>query len=387
MRASRLVILSQEIPEDPVCHRAILIHIPLLLAPIEAMRMSDEPLQTALPRPVSAPDLDRRDLLKAAAASLGLVAAARPITTHATSTARTAYGFAPAFLDYVLAPAHVESPARARAIQAAMQHSGVLSELETLIASSPAAALEATLRVHSAAHVETVRNTRALHHEQAQVGVAMALAATEAVLESRVRNAFVASRPPGHHALDSGREEGFCYYNNIAIAAEHARARYGLSRILICDWDYHHGNATEAFFYRDPHTLFFSTHDVDAYPWTGFADRRGAESGEGYNINVPLPCGARDEDITRAFREHLLPAADRFQPELVLISAGFDSRVDDLLGCFAVSDAGFRELSLLVLEIAERHAAGRVVSILEGGYQPSGTASAVVTHVTALLGH
>jgi len=302
------------------------------------------------------------------------------------SPRRTGYVFHPDFLAYELAPGHPESPARARAIQAAMRASGLDERVLHLDPVAAEVASAALTRIHPEAHVESVMRLRPTHHAQALTGVAAALAVTDAVLAGRLDNGFSAARPPGHHALADGREEGFCYYNNVAIAAAHARAVHGVERILIVDWDYHHGNATEAAFYRDPHTLFFSTHDLNAYPWTGFPDRHGEGPGAGTNVNVPLPCGVDDSGILKAFDERLLPLAEAFRPELVFISAGFDSRIDDLLGCFAVTDAGFTQLTERVLAIADRHAGGRVISCLEGGYLPEGNASATVHHVAALLG-
>lgn len=355
------------------------------------------------PSPVGLPpDPARRRLLAAAAGALVLAGFSRPGrgedpgqirhprgATRMNDTPaprRTGYVFHPDFLAYELAPGHPESPARARAIQAAMQASGLVDRVLHLDPVAADVAEAALPRIHPEAHVASIRRHRAIHHAQALTGVAAALAVTDAVLAGRIDNGFSAARPPGHHALADGREEGFCYYNNVAIAAAHARAVHGVERILIVDWDYHHGNATEAAFYRDPHTLFFSTHDLHAYPWTGFPDRQGEGPGEGTNVNVPLPCGVDDAGILRAFDQRLLPLALAFRPELVFISAGFDSRIDDLLGCFAVTDRGFATLTERVLEIADRHSGGRVVSCLEGGYLPEGNASATVHHVAALLG-
>ncbi|MCG8380467.1 MAG: histone deacetylase, partial [Proteobacteria bacterium] len=160
----------------------------------------------------------------------------------------------------------------------------------------------------------------------------------------------------------------------------------GLNKILIIDWDYHHGNATETMFYDDPSVLFFSTHDFYAYPGTGHPDRKGSGAGEGYNINIHLPCGTTDEKIIDVFNKVLLPVADSFKPDMVLVSAGFDSRKDDLLGCFNITDNGFIELTRIVMQIAKQHCNGKLVSILEGGYNPSGNARAVVAHVKTLLG-
>ena len=201
-----------------------------------------------------------------------------------------------------------------------------------------------------------------------------------------MRNAFVCSRPPGHHARNSGREEGFCFYNHVAIGARHAQRRHSWQRVLIVDWDYHHGDGTESFFYEDPSVLVFSTHDVNAYPRTGFAERTGSGAGAGLNINAPLACGATDDDIAAAFERHLVPAATRFAPDIVLLSAGFDSRAGDRLGCFAITDRGFERLTRIVMRIADRHCNGRIVSVLEGGYQSAGLASAVLAHVGVLAG-
>ncbi|MEX2516947.1 MAG: histone deacetylase, partial [Gammaproteobacteria bacterium] len=158
-----------------------------------------------------------------------------------------------------------------------------------------------------------------------------------------------------------------------------------LERILIVDWDYHHGNGTEAAFYDDPGVLFFSTHDINAYPGTGHSGDTGSGAGKGYTINVPLGCGATDADIIAAFRDRLLPAATDFKPEFILISAGFDSRESDLLGCYDITDAGFAELTRMMLELADQHCAGRLVSILEGGYNLQGNASAAAAHVGELV--
>jgi acetoin utilization deacetylase AcuC-like enzyme len=195
---------------------------------------------------------------------------------------------------------------------------------------------------------------------------------------------FVLLAPPGHHAMNTGQEEGFCYYNHIAIAARYAQQVYKLKKILIIDWDYHHGNGTEWAFYSDPSVLFFSTHDMNNYPGTGSPARTGEGDGVGFNINVHLKCGATDDDIIKAFKDNLLPAADDFKPDLILISAGFDSRQDDLLGCHKITDKGFTQLTHIVKSIAANHCDGKIVSLLEGGYNIEGNASAVVAHVEAL---
>uniref|UniRef100_UPI003F695A6B histone deacetylase family protein n=1 Tax=Methylophaga sp. TaxID=2024840 RepID=UPI003F695A6B len=154
--------------------------------------------------------------------------------------------------------------------------------------------------------------------------------------------------------------------------------------ILIVDWDYHHGNGTEAAFYSDPSVLFFSTHDQFAYPGTGSPLREGNGPGEGFNINVHLDCGSDEKDILSSFEEKLKPEIEKFQPELILISAGFDSRKDDLLGCFDVKDTGFHRMTVWLCEMAEKYCDGKLISVLEGGYNIEGTASAAMSHLHAL---
>ena len=210
-----------------------------------------------------------------------------------------------------------------------------------------------------------------------------ALAAVDAVLAGKTQHAFCLVRPPGHHA-GAGRGMGFCVMNNVALAARRAQRRQGIARVLIVDWDVHHGNGTQDIFYRDGSVFFFSTHQSPWYPGTGDAEETGAGEGKGTTLNCPLPAGSGRAEIFEAFTRKLLPAAEAFQPELVLISAGFDSRVDDPLGQFRLTDADFADLTRLVAGIAERHAHGRIVSMLEGGYRLAGLASAATAHVRAL---
>ena len=202
---------------------------------------------------------------------------------------------------------------------------------------------------------------------------------------ARRDNAFCAVRPPGHHA-NAGRGMGFCLFNNIAIAARYAQRKHGVGRVMIVDWDVHHGNGTQDIFYADASVFFFSTHQWPLYPGTGRADETGEGPGAGTTMNFPFPPDQGGREILGAVENALVPAAEKFQPELLLISAGFDSRVGDLLGRFTLTDEDFADLTRVVMEIADRHAGGRVVSMLEGGYSLPGLGSAAAAHVQALGG-
>ena len=209
------------------------------------------------------------------------------------------------------------------------------------------------------------------------------LNAVDQVCAGKARNAFCAVRPPGHHATRS-RGMGFCLFNNVALAARWAQRKHGIGRVVIVDWDVHHGNGTQDIFYEDGSVFFFSTHQWPLYPGTGRSDETGEGSGQGSTMNFPFPAGSGRAEILGAVRQALVPEMKRFRPEMVLISAGFDSRVGDLLGRFTLTDEDFADLTRAVMEIADESAGGRVVSVLEGGYSLDGLASAAAAHVAAL---
>jgi acetoin utilization deacetylase AcuC-like enzyme len=287
------------------------------------------------------------------------------------------------FEAHKISPQHPERPERYAAVKRAimdtrwMQPLTILSPIETTL-------VEPWLEtVHPVEHIQGIKQDLSKYHS-ALLATAGVLAAVDAVMSGEVQQAFSASRPPGHHATDFGREEGFCYFNHVAIAARYLQKHHQLERILIIDWDYHHGNGSEWAFYDDPSVLVFSTHDQFAYPGTGSPSKRGEGKGEGYNINVHLDCGSGDEAIMQAFKRHLQPRMAEFKPDFILISAGFDSRQDDVLGCFNISDQGFYNLTRWVVEHANRLCDGRVVSLLEGGYNIEGNAQAVVAHLQGL---
>lgn len=217
----------------------------------------------------------------------------------------------------------------------------------------------------------------------ARAAAGCAVAATEAVIRGDAKTAFCLVRPPGHHA-NAVRGMGFCILNNIAIAARFAKERLGVRRSLIVDWDVHHGNGTQDIFYEDGSVFFFSTHQSPWYPGTGMASETGAGEGTGTTLNCPLPAGSGRADVFACFEKQLLPAMESFRPEMIFISVGFDSRENDPLGKFTLKDADFRDLTLMMRELADKFAAGRIVSVLEGGYLLEGLASATVAHCSAL---
>jgi len=209
------------------------------------------------------------------------------------------------------------------------------------------------------------------------------LTAIDAVMEKKVTNAFCAIRPPGHHAVRD-QAMGFCIFNNVAIGARYIQKKYNLSKILIVDWDVHHGNSTQAMFYDDPNVLYFGVHQYPFYPGTGSEAEKGSGEGLNYNINVPLPAGSGDSIYLRVFEEKLWPAALAFCPDFVLISAGFDAHENDLLGDMKVTSEGFAQLTQIVKQIAQECCEGRLVSVLEGGYG-DGLAICAEAHIRVLM--
>ena len=238
--------------------------------------------------------------------------------------------------------------------------------------------------IHSREHINSLKANFPLAENVSRHAVCICLEGVDRIMMKKNRNIFCATRPPGHHALNTGKHEGFCFYNNVAIAAKYIQNKYNLSKILIVDWDYHHGNSTEYFFYDDPSVLFFSTHDQFAYPGTGSPDNVGKGAGKGLNINIHLPCNTSNKQIIEVFKKILIPKVNKFKPDFILISSGFDSRVDDLLGCYKVTDEGFIELTKIIKNLAHIHCSDRILSILEGGYNLQGNAKATIAHVKEL---
>lgn len=303
----------------------------------------------------------------------------------------------PIFKKHQTAPGHPESPARIDALNAAFKSAGLVTTSNCL--EPREATLEELTRVHDSAYVESVLALIETGVDSlaggdvsvcpdsgriARLATGGVLAATDAVCTGGSQTAFCATRPPGHHATRD-RAMGFCIFNHIAAAARHAQAVHDIERVAILDWDVHHGNGTQDIFYDDPTVLFASTHQNPWYPGTGAANETGRGPGIGATINHPRPAGSGRDEILGAFRNDILPAVRDFQPGLILISAGFDSRVGDPLGNFILTDHDFADLTTLVRETAAEVCNGRIVSILEGGYSLPGLASAATAHAVALF--
>ena len=303
----------------------------------------------------------------------------------------------PAYLDHDMGAGHPESPNRLRAILQQLERSGTAGRVRKI---EPRKAEDEWItQIHSPSYVAAL-NT----HQPASGRVALdadtsmsrgslpaaylaaggALAAVDAIMRGDVEHAFCAVRPPGHHA-ETARAMGFCLFNNVAIAARYVQKKYGLSRVLIVDWDVHHGNGTQHSFEQDPSILFFSTHQYPHYPGTGRATERGTGAGEGFTINVPMEAGDGDDEYHAIFLNVLLPAAEAFKPEFVIISAGFDAHRDDPLAGMGLTEAGYSDLTGLVVGIAKRHAQGRLLSALEGGYNLTALGASVDAHLKVLL--
>jgi acetoin utilization deacetylase AcuC-like enzyme len=299
----------------------------------------------------------------------------------------------PACLAHDMGEGHPERPDRLRAIERAFE-----SEIFQLLARdvAPRAEIAAIARVHPLEYIEAIRAaTPTQGHIAIDDDTAMSPGSFEAALRSaggaifavdevmtrKARNAFVATRPPGHHA-ELATPMGFCFFNNAAVAARHARATYGAERVAIVDFDVHHGNGTQHIFWDDPNVMYASTHEMPHFPGTGSLSERGEHD---QIVNAPLRAGDGGDTFREAMEVAILPRITDFAPDLIIISAGFDGHRRDPLGNLNLVEADYAWVTRKLMEIAQKRCAGRVVSVLEGGYDLEGLARSVAAHVTALM--
>lgn len=321
----------------------------------------------------------------------------------------TALIYDPIFLEHITPQNHPEKPQR---LEMAIKTLEALNWLERdgLVQIPPRPATEDELAtVHEREYIHQVkaaaaevakeekhggRQTRffatdtyisAQSYEAAIRAAGAPLTALDAMMNGEIDNAYCLVRPPGHHALPEAAM-GFCLFNNVAIAARYAIDRYGLERVMIIDYDVHHGNSTQEMFYDDPRVLYFSTHQAPFYPGTGLSDERGEGAGLGTTINVPLPAKTGFETYEPVFRQVMSPAADRFDPQLILLSAGFDAHWSDPLGQMNLSTAGFAQLTGIIIELARYLCNGRLIIVQEGGYNLDAMRACVATCINWLLG-
>jgi acetoin utilization deacetylase AcuC-like enzyme len=308
----------------------------------------------------------------------------------------TGYVLDPLYLQHDQ-PEHPENRRRLDEISGHLNESGLLSRLV------PVAARDATREelswVHRPNYIDEVRSFSSepaswlnpdtylapRSHAAAVRAVGGVLTAIDAVMLGHCSSVFALVRPPGHHAV-ANRAMGFCLFNNVAVAARYAQSAYGIQRVLIVDWDVHHGNGTQDAFYEDPSVLYLSMHQYPFYPGTGHWQETGRGKGDGYTVNVPLPAGVGDEGYARVFGEIVVPVARRYQPQLVLVSAGYDTHWADPLGMQLVSVSGFADMTRTMKGLADELCEGRLVLSLEGGYNLRALAAGVAATFSALLG-
>ena len=308
-------------------------------------------------------------------------------------------------LDHLTGTGHPESPMRLSAILQALKASYLLTS-ETSLEPREASRKELLL-CHTADYIDIVKeNIRQTSlygmtegsftlstgdvqispgsWEAALLAVGSVLEGIDAIMTGKAKNVFSAVRPPGHHAC-SNQGMGFCIFNNVAIGARYVQQKYGLKKVLIADWDVHHGNGTQEIFDEDPTVFYFSTHQEGIYPGTGLASEIGKGAAAGTKLNFPIAPGTQSrEKVLKAFQESLVRAMEIFRPEFVFISAGFDSHYADPLGAFNLTEQDFTELTYLLKEIADHYANGRLLSALEGGYNLGALAQCAVEHVKSL---
>lgn len=299
-----------------------------------------------------------------------------------------------AYLKHLPGASHPERPER---IQVMLDLAAGLDPRKYVLLPPRSASRSDVERTHGADHVRLIESTSTVNRyaldgdtitSRDSFGVALLavggfLSVLDAIAANESTNGFALVRPPGHHALRN-RAMGFCLFNTMAIGAEYLKRSHGAQRIMIVDWDVHHGNGTQDAFYDDPSVLFLSTHQFPFYPGTGAINEIGTGAGEGYTINVPLPAGCADREYLQVFQDVVVAAAQKFHPEWILVSAGFDPHQRDPLGGMEVTELGFAGMARTVIDLARKFAAGRIAFLLEGGYDLAGLRSSAAAVLAEL---
>jgi len=311
----------------------------------------------------------------------------------------TAISYAPLLFEHDAGPGH---PERRERLDASLRHLQGLPWFSEVVTLAPRPAEPEWIRAaHTAEYVQRAEQAcrlgmpyldvpdvgiSACSYEAALLSVGTGLTLADQVMAGTVSNGFALVRPPGHHA-EAAMAMGFCLFNNAVILARYLQQHHGLDRILILDWDVHHGNGTQHAFEEDPSVFYVSLHQYPYYPGTGAYGETGEGRGRGATLNCPMPAGQGDADYEQAFMQRILPAVRRFAPECVIVSAGFDAHRDDPLGDMRLSSDCFAWMSARLLEVAERHAGGRLLSLLEGGYNVHALPGCIAAHLAVLAGH
>jgi acetoin utilization deacetylase AcuC-like enzyme len=306
----------------------------------------------------------------------------------------TLYLCHPSALNHQTPPGHPERPDRIRAIERTLEHErfaalhreqAPMGQPEMAALAHPQAYVDAIAEVAPKEGMIAIDADTTMSpgtYEAVMRGVGAAVQAVDEVITGKVKNAFSAMRPPGHHA-ERTRAMGFCFYNNAAIAARHAQTAHGAERVAIVDWDVHHGNGSQDIFWSDPSVMYSSTHQMPLYPGTGAVSERGDHD---TIVNAPLSPGDGGDVFREAFETVILPRIAKFGPDLIVISAGFDAHWRDPLANLNLTEADFGWATVKLMELAEKRCQGRIVSVLEGGYDLDGLSRSVAAHVTALMG-
>ena len=291
---------------------------------------------------------------------------------------------------------HPERPERLKAIVSHLEQQGILDQL--IEVSSQDATVEDIELIHDPALIDEIQSvsdrsgwldgdtyTQVLSYRIALRAVGSCLSALEAITAGNIESAFCLVRPPGHHATPN-KAMGFCLFNNLAVAAAYALNRLGMERVAIIDFDVHHGNGTQDAFYDDPRVLYVSTHQYPFYPGSGHYSENGKNEGSGSTVNIPLPPGTRSDQFVGVYKEICAPLIHRYQPQLILVSAGFDAHTDDPLAQLEVNSQGYYEVALLLKELADQLCSGRILFALEGGYDLAAISWSVGSCLDALRG-